>query len=357
MSQIHKHTIPANIADRCLINPQQYEAMYQQSINVPDTFWGEQGKILDWIKPYQKVKNTSFAPGNVSIKWYEDGTLNLAANCLDRHLQENGDRTAIIWEGDDASQSKHISYKELHRDVCRFANTLLELGIKKGDVVAIYMPMVPEAAVAMLACARIGAVHSVIFGGFSPEAVAGRIIDSNSRLVITSDEGVRAGRSIPLKKNVDDALKNPNVTSVEHVVVLKRTGGKIDWQEGRDLWWHDLVEQASDQHQAEEMNAEDPLFILYTSGSTGKPKGVLHTTGGYLVIALFAVGGRQPAFGLSGVEVEGLQNVRVRKLNVAGAFLVKRGGEIVQLDLLGLAALFGGIQNGAEFDCLLVARQ
>lgn len=226
MSQIHKHTIPANIADRCLINPQQYEAMYQQSINVPDTFWGEQGKILDWIKPYQKVKNTSFAPGNVSIKWYEDGTLNLAANCLDRHLQENGDRTAIIWEGDDASQSKHISYKELHRDVCRFANTLLELGIKKGDVVAIYMPMVPEAAVAMLACARIGAVHSVIFGGFSPEAVAGRIIDSNSRLVITSDEGVRAGRSIPLKKNVDDALKNPNVTSVEHVVVLKRTGGK-----------------------------------------------------------------------------------------------------------------------------------
>ena len=174
MSQIHKHTIPANIADRCLINPQQYEAMYQQSINVPDTFWGEQGKILDWIKPYQKVKNTSFAPGNVSIKWYEDGTLNLAANCLDRHLQENGDRTAIIWEGDDASQSKHISYKELHRDVCRFANTLLELGIKKGDVVAIYMPMVPEAAVAMLACARIGAVHSVIFGGFSPEAVAGR---------------------------------------------------------------------------------------------------------------------------------------------------------------------------------------
>lgn len=260
MSQIHKHTIPANIADRCLINPQQYEAMYQQSINVPDTFWGEQGKILDWIKPYQKVKNTSFAPGNVSIKWYEDGTLNLAANCLDRHLQENGDRTAIIWEGDDASQSKHISYKELHRDVCRFANTLLELGIKKGDVVAIYMPMVPE-------------------------AVAGRIIDSNSRLVITSDEGVRAGRSIPLKKNVDDALKNPNVTSVEHVVVLKRTGGKIDWQEGRDLWWHDLVEQASDQHQAEEMNAEDPLFILYTSGSTGKPKGVLHTTGGYLVYA------------------------------------------------------------------------
>ena len=285
MSQIHKHAIPANIADRCLINPEQYAEKYQQSVNEPDTFWGEQGKILDWIKPYSQVKNTSFAPGNVSIKWYEDGTLNLAANCLDRHLQANGDRTAIIWEGDDATQSKNITYRELHRDVCRFANTLLDLGIKKGDVVAIYMPMVPEAAVAMLACARIGAVHSVIFGGFSPEAVAGRIIDSNSRLVITADEGVRAGRSIPLKKNVDDALKNPNVKTVEHVVVLKRTGGKTEWQEGRDLWWSDLIEKASSEHQPEEMNAEDPLFILYTSGSTGKPKGVLHTTGGYLVYA------------------------------------------------------------------------
>ena len=285
MSQIHKHAIPANIADRCLINPEQYAEKYQQSVNEPDTFWGEQGKILDWIKPYSQVKNTSFAPGNVSIKWYEDGTLNLAANCLDRHLQANGDRTAIIWEGDDATQSKNITYRELHRDVCRFANTLLDLGIKKGDVVAIYMPMVPEAAVAMLACARIGAVHSVIFGGFSPEAVAGRIIDSNSRLVITADEGVRAGRAIPLKKNVDDALKNPNVKTVEHVVVLKRTGGKTEWQEGRDLWWSDLIEKASSEHQPEEMNAEDPLFILYTSGSTGKPKGVLHTTGGYLVYA------------------------------------------------------------------------
>jgi len=285
MSQIHKHAIPANIAENCLINPEQYQEKYQLSVTDPDTFWGEQGKILDWITPYTKVKNTSFAPGNVSIKWYEDGTLNLAANCLDRHLHEHGDRTAIIWEGDDATQSKHISYRQLHEDVCRFANTLLELGIKKGDVVAIYMPMVPEAAVAMLACARIGAVHSVIFGGFSPEAVAGRIIDSSSRLVITTDEGIRAGRSIPLKKNVDDALKNPHVKSVEHVIVLKRTGGAVDWQEGRDLWWSDLIEKASAQHQPEEMNAEDPLFILYTSGSTGKPKGVLHTTGGYLVYA------------------------------------------------------------------------
>ncbi|PLN16537.1 acetyl-coenzyme A synthetase, partial [Klebsiella pneumoniae] len=279
MSQIHKHPIPANIAERCLINPDQYKAQYQQSITDPDTFWGEQGKILDWMRPYTRVKNTSFAPGNISIKWYEDGTLNLAANCLDRHLAERGDQTAIIWEGDDASQSKHITYRELHADVCRFANVLLDLGIKKGDVVAIYMPMVPEAAVAMLACARIGAIHSVIFGGFSPEAVAGRIIDSSSRLVITADEGLRAGRAIPLKKNVDDALKNPNVKSIEHVVVLKRTGGNIDWQEGRDLWWSDLIANASAEHRPVEMNAEDPLFILYTSGSTGKPKGVLHTTG------------------------------------------------------------------------------
>ncbi|WP_139293055.1 AMP-binding protein, partial [Escherichia coli] len=258
------HPIPANIAERCLINPDQYKAQYQQSITDPDTFWGEQGKILDWMRPYTRVKNTSFAPGNISIKWYEDGTLNLAANCLDRHLAERGDQTAIIWEGDDASQSKHITYRELHADVCRFANVLLDLGIKKGDVVAIYMPLVPEAAVAMLACARIGAIHSVIFGGFSPEAVAGRIIDSSSRLVITADEGLRAGRAIPLKKNVDDALKNPNVKSIEHVVVLKRTGGNIDWQEGRDLWWSDLIANASAEHRPVEMNAEDPLFILYT---------------------------------------------------------------------------------------------
>ena len=200
MSQIHKHSIPANIAERCLINPEQYEAQYQQSVTDPDAFWGEQGKILDWIKPYTRVKNTSFAPGNISIKWYEDGTLNLAANCLDRHLAERGDQTAIIWEGDDASQSKNITYRELHRDVCRFANVLLDLGIKKGDVVAIYMPMVPEAAVAMLACARIGAIHSVIFGGFSPEAVAGRIIDSNSRLVITSEEERRRRAEKPARE-------------------------------------------------------------------------------------------------------------------------------------------------------------
>ncbi|KOC88602.1 acetate--CoA ligase [Winslowiella iniecta] len=285
MSQIHKHPVPANIAENTLINAEQYQSMYQQSVQDPEAFWGEQGKILDWIKPYTRVKNTSFAPGNVDIRWFEDGTLNLAANCLDRHLHERGDHPAIIWEGDDASESKTLTYRELHREVCRFANSLKELGINKGDVVAIYMPMVPEAAVAMLACARIGAVHSVIFGGFSPEAVAGRIIDSSARLVVTADEGIRAGRTIPLKKNVDDALKNPGVKTVSNVVVFRRTGKEIEWHNGRDLWWHELMNSACSHHQPEEVNAEDPLFILYTSGSTGKPKGVLHSTAGYLVYA------------------------------------------------------------------------
>ncbi|QHM72736.1 acetate--CoA ligase [Mixta intestinalis] len=285
MSQIFKHPVPASIAENTLINAEQYQSMYQQSVQDPDAFWGEQGKILDWIKPYSKVKNTSFAPGNINIRWYEDGTLNLAANCLDRHLHERGEHPAIIWEGDDASESKTLTYRALHREVCRFANVLKELEIKKGDVVAIYMPMVPEAAIAMLACARVGAIHSVIFGGFSPEAVAGRIIDSSARLVVTADEGIRAGRAIPLKKNVDEALKNPGVTSVKQVIVLKRTGNDIGWQNGRDSWWHERMNSASSHHQPEEMNAEDPLFILYTSGSTGKPKGVLHTTGGYLVYA------------------------------------------------------------------------
>lgn len=285
MSQQYKHPIPADIAANALITAEQYQTMYQHSVSDPDAFWGEQGKILDWIKPYSKVKNSSFTPGNISIRWYEDGTLNLAANCLDRHLEKRGDRSAIIWEGDDASESKTLTFRQLHNQVCRFANVLLSLGVKKGDVVAIYMPMVPEAAVAMLACARIGAVHSVIFGGFSPDAVAGRVVDSSAKLVITADEGVRAGRPIPLKKNVDDALKNPAVTSVKNVVVLKRTGGSIDWQDGRDLWWSELMDKASEQHAPAEMQAEDPLFILYTSGSTGKPKGVLHTTGGYLVYA------------------------------------------------------------------------
>ncbi len=286
MSHVYKHAIPASIAEHTLITPEKYQQYYQQSVENPDQFWGEQGKILDWMKPYTKVKNTSFAPGNIDIRWFEDGTLNLAANCLDRHLEKNGDRTALIWEGDDPqAESKKVTYKQLHHDVCKFSNVLKGLGIKKGDVVAIYMPMVPEAAVAMLACARIGAVHSVIFAGFSPEAVAGRIVDSNSKLVITADEGLRAGRTIPLKQNVDDALKNPAVTSVTNVVIFKRTGKQGEWHEGRDIWWHDAVKDASANCRPEEMKAEDPLFILYTSGSTGKPKGVLHTTGGYLVYA------------------------------------------------------------------------
>ncbi|EIC84571.1 acetate--CoA ligase [Serratia sp. M24T3] len=286
MSQSQKHPIPASIAERALITPEKYQQYYQQSVEDPETFWGEQAKVLDWIKPFTKVKNTSFAPGNIDIRWFEDGTLNLAANCLDRHLADRGDQVAIIWEGDDPNaENRFVTYKQLHEDVCKFANVLKDHGVQKGDVVAIYMPMVPEAAVAMLACARIGAVHSVIFAGFSPEAVSGRIIDSNAKLVITADEGLRAGRTIPLKQNVDDALKNPAVVSITNVIVYQRTGKKGEWKEGRDVWWHEVIANASAECPPTEIKAEDPLFILYTSGSTGKPKGVLHTTGGYLVYA------------------------------------------------------------------------
>ncbi|MTC60475.1 acetate--CoA ligase [Providencia rustigianii] len=285
MTQITKHSVPADIAKNALINEQQYNDEYRRSIQDPEGFWGEKGKIVDWIKPYTRVKNTSFDPGHINIQWFEDGTLNLSANCLDRHLATRGDQTAIIWEGDDPSASKNVTYRELHHDVCQFANVLKKQGIRKGDVVAIYMPMVVEAAVAMLACARIGAIHTVIFAGFSPEAVSGRVIDCKAKLIITSDEGLRAGRAIPLKKNVDDALMNPQVTTVSNVIVYRRTGNAPSWVEGRDLWWHELTEGMSADCPPEEINAEDPLFILYTSGSTGKPKGVLHTTGGYLVYA------------------------------------------------------------------------
>ncbi|MBQ0535198.1 MULTISPECIES: acetate--CoA ligase [Providencia] len=285
MTQITKHPVPAEIAKNALINEQQYNDEYQRSIQDPEGFWGEKGKIVDWIKPYTRVKNTSFDPGHIDIRWFEDGTLNLSANCLDRHLAEKGDQTAIIWEGDDPLSSKNVTYRELHHDVCQFANVLKQQGIRKGDVVAIYMPMVVEAAVAMLACARIGAIHTVIFAGFSPEAVSGRVIDCKAKLIITADEGLRAGRAIPLKKNVDDALANPQVTTVSHVIVYQRTGNAPSWVEGRDLWWHDVIKGVSANCPPEEINAEDPLFILYTSGSTGKPKGVLHTTGGYLVYA------------------------------------------------------------------------
>ncbi|EMI2317184.1 acetate--CoA ligase [Providencia rettgeri] len=285
MTQITKHPVPAEIAKNALINEQQYNDEYQRSIQDPEGFWGEKGKIVDWIKPYTRVKNTSFDPGHIDIRWFEDGTLNLSANCLDRHLAEKGDQVAIIWEGDDPSSSKNVTYRELHQDVCQFANVLKQQGIRKGDVVAIYMPMVVEAAVAMLACARIGAIHTVIFAGFSPEAVSGRVIDCKAKLIITADEGLRAGRAIPLKKNVDDALANPHVTTVSNVIVYQRTGNPPSWVEGRDLWWHDVIKGVSTDCPPEEISAEDPLFILYTSGSTGKPKGVLHTTGGYLVYA------------------------------------------------------------------------
>ncbi len=265
------------------LNQSQYQAAYQASVTDPEAFWGQIGQRIDWIKPYTQVKNTSFAPHDLFICWYQDGTLNASANCLDRHLAERGDQTALIWESDDGADVRHVSYRQLHAEVSRFANVLKAQGVGRGDVVTIYMPMVVEAAVAMLACARIGAIHSVVFGGFSPDSIAGRIIDGQSKLVITADEGVRGGRTIALKANVDEALANPEVTTVDKVIVYRRTGGAVQWQPGRDLWWHDLLAEAPEQCPPEEMNAEDPLFILYTSGSTGKPKGVLHTTGGYMV--------------------------------------------------------------------------
>ncbi|GAB6263877.1 acetate--CoA ligase [Photobacterium sp. R1] len=285
MSEVHVYPVNQQIAERAHITEEQYREMYQQSVTNPEAFWGEQGKIVDWITPYTKVKQTSFDTGHVSINWFEDGTLNVSANCLDRHLATRGDQPAIIWEGDDPSDDATLTYNELHQQVCLFANALKAQGVQKGDVVCLYMPMVAEAAVAMLACTRIGAVHTIVFGGFSPEALAGRIIDSKAKVVVTADEGVRGGRIVPLKKNVDDALKNPEVDSVEKVVVFQRTGNPVAWDSNRDVWWHESTANMPAQCEPEPMNAEDPLFILYTSGSTGKPKGVLHTTGGYLVYA------------------------------------------------------------------------
>ena len=266
-----------------LIDDKGYLDMYAASVADPDAFWAEHGKRIDWIKPYSQVSDVSYDAADLHIKWYADGTLNAAANCLDRHLKTRGDKTAIIWEGDDPADSRHISYAELHEEVCRFANVLKAEGARKGDRITIYMPMIPEAAVAMLACARIGAVHSVVFGGFSPDALAGRIQDCDSNMVITADEGVRGGRPIPLKANTDAALKScPDCTKV---IVVRRTGGDIAWVDGRDVWYHEAMSGTSAECPPEEMNAEDPMFILYTSGSTGKPKGVLHTTGGYMVYA------------------------------------------------------------------------
>ena len=275
--------VPDEWKKSALVDEKKYREMYDASVNDPEGFWREHGQRIDWIKPYTRVKDTSYDPHNLSIKWYEDGSLNAAANCVDRHLEKRGDQVAIIWEGDEPDQDKKITYRELHEHVCRFANVLKARNVKKGDRVTIYMPMIPEAAYAMLACARIGAIHSVVFGGFSPDSLANRIIDCDSRCIITADEGVRGGRKIPLKANTDEALKQ--CPDADTVVVVKRTGGDVNMQAGRDIWYEEEAAKVSPDCPPEEMNAEDPLFILYTSGSTGKPKGVMHTTGGYMVYA------------------------------------------------------------------------
>lgn len=282
MSNVQIHPVTDEWKKRGLITPQKYQEMYDFSVRNPEAFWREQAQIIDWFKPFTKVKNVSFAPKNVSIKWFEDGVTNVAYNCIDRHLEKRGNQTALIWEGDNPNDSKLITYHELHEQVCRFANVLKAQGIKKGDCVTIYMPMIPEATYAMLACARIGAVHSVVFGGFSPEALAGRITDAQSHYVITADEGVRGGKKVPLKINVDEAIeKTPS--AVHAVIVVRHTGSNVTMKSGRDVWYHEVAASVSIDCPPEPMNAEDPLFILYTSGSTGKPKGVLHTTAGYLV--------------------------------------------------------------------------
>ena len=269
------------------INRKTYDDLYAESINSPETFWRKHGQRIDWIKPYTKVKNTSYKKNNISIQWFEDGTLNISANCIDRHLEHNSQKKAIIWESDDGEVTRIYTYQQLYEEVSKFGNILKNIGTKKGDRVTIYMPMIPEATFAMLACARIGAIHSVVFGGFSPEALAGRIHDCKSKIIITADEGIRGGKIIPLKENVDDAIKIANGlgTVVEKSLVIQRTGNKISWDSSIDTWYHEEIEKVSGSCPPEEMAAEDPLFILYTSGSTGKPKGVLHTTGGYIVYA------------------------------------------------------------------------
>ncbi|MDF2370873.1 MAG: acetate--CoA ligase [Rhizobiaceae bacterium] len=280
------HKVLKAAKKRALIDNDTYLDWYEQSIKNPDKFWNKHGKRIDWFKPYTKVKNTSFS-GDVSIKWFEDGITNVAYNCIDRHLKKRGDQVAIIWEGDNPYDDKKVTYNELYDQVCRLSNVMKKQGVKKGDRVTIYMPMIVEAAYAMLACARIGAIHSIVFGGFSPDALAGRIVGCESTFIITADEGLRGGKKIPLKANTDravDIAKKDGVT-VNDVLVVRRTGGKIDWVEDRDIWYHEAVQGAKPDCPPEKMNAEDPLFILYTSGSTGKPKGVLHTTGGYLVYA------------------------------------------------------------------------
>jgi len=283
-----RHPVFDSIADRAHVDATRYEQLSRRAADDPEGFWGEIGKRIDWIRPYSRVRDASFAIDDLHIRWYDDGTLNVCANCVDRHLETRAEQVAIVWEGDDPARDEKITYRELHLRVCRFANVLKRLGAGRGDRITLYMPMIPDAAVAMLACARIGAVHSVVFGGFSPDALAGRIIDCDSKLVITADAGVRGGRATGLKKNVDRALENPDADQrVEHVLVVRNTGDDIAWNAGRDRWLHEEVEHVDADCEPEEMNAEDPLFILYTSGSTGKPKGVLHTSGGYLVYASY----------------------------------------------------------------------
>ncbi len=264
------------------INKSDYDNMYAESINNVDSFWSEHGKRLDWIKPYSKIKDVDYSYPNVSIKWFEDGQLNVSANCIDRHLEKRGEQTAIIWEGDNPDDSKHITYSELHREVCKLSNVYKKLGVKKGDRVVLYIPMIPEAAYAMLACARIGAIHSIVFAGFSPEALASRIEDCGASLLVTADEAPRGGKITPLKTNVDKAL---NICGDIKTLVVERTNGDVPMKNDRDYSYSALMADASEDYTPEAMNAEDPLFILYTSGSTGKPKGVLHTSGGYLVWA------------------------------------------------------------------------
>lgn len=284
MSEQHIYPVEPAVAEHALINNQDYLKMYEKSISDPEGFWSDMGKRIDWIKPYTEIKDVSYNKDDLHIKWYGDGTLNASVNCVDRHLPERAQQTAIIFEGDDPSVSEHITYQKLYEEVCRFANVLKNNGAKKGDRITLYMPMIPEAVYAMLACARIGAIHSVVFGGFSPDALAGRIIDCDSHIVITADEGMRGRKAIPLKTNVDKALENPE-TSVSKVIIVKATGGDVGFNEDRDVWYRDAADKVEPHCEPEEMNAEDPLFILYTSGSTGKPKGVLHTTGGYMVYA------------------------------------------------------------------------
>src|ERR1700719_176520 len=273
--------VPEGMARNAWIDATGYAQRHAWSLRDPDGFWRDEAKRLQWMKPFTKVKNASFT-GDVKIRWFEDGTLNASVNCIDRHLKERAEQTAILWEGDSPKDQRHVSYGELHEAVCRLANVLKSRGVKQGDRVTIYMPMIPEAAFAMLACARIGAVHSVVFGGFSPDSLAGRIEDCRSTVLITADEGLRGSRKVPLKRNADAAIAACPV-KVETCIVVKRTGGDIEWEPGRDVWYHEACAAAAADCPPAEMSAEDPLFILYTSGSTGKPKGVLHTTGGYLV--------------------------------------------------------------------------